>query len=259
MDPEVKLVEEELYFAAKGGEEDRVVELLKENPDINVNWQDAHGLSPLHEACRDGHVKVISILLAHPDIKVNITSDDGSTPFIIACANCMVRAARQLILDPRVDLNERNDDEESGLNHIMWIYGREILLWWIASGREIPAWMTWSGPRARKVDGHVTKFLGFLERDPEGVRHFARAKTGWYDLEAAKIFALVIFLGDGLLKFREGAVTGTAARFFRMAGELPMELQMELCHRVLGSVGVNISGEHREEAFRQLASTLLAA
>jgi hypothetical protein len=51
-------------------------------------------------------------------------------------------------------------------------------------------------------------------------------------------------------------MTGTA-RFFKIMKELPMELQMVLCHRVVGSVGGNIPGTQRELAFKLLARKLL--
>ena len=62
---------------------------------------------------------------------------------------------------------------------------------------------------------------------------------------AAEVFALVVFLCDGLLKIKEENMSG-AARFFRMAKELPLELQMVLCHRVVGSMRMNIPGKQSE-------------
>jgi hypothetical protein len=58
-----------------------------------------------------------------------------------------------------------------------------------------------------------------------------------------------------LLEIKEEKVSG-AARFFSIAKELPMELQMVLCHRVVGSMRMNIPGEQRELAFRELTQKL---
>ena len=112
-------------------------------------------------------------------------------------------------------------------------------------------------------------------------------ELGWLDELAAEFFALVVFLSDGLLEIKEEeSMTGAKeenkagafsffkmtrwlsvekekpiihpnhARFFRIAKELPMELQMLLCHCVVGSTGENISGEQRELAFKHLTRTL---
>ena len=73
---------------------------------------------------------------------------------------------------------------------------------------------------------------------------------------AAEVFAVVVFLCDGLLKIREEKAT-KASRVFKVMMELPMELQMVLCHRVVGSAAENIPGEQRELAFQELARKLL--
>ena len=104
-----------------------------------------------------------------------------------------------------------------------------------------------------------TEVVSLLERfrdHPEETRHEVRVELGCFDEMAAEIFALVVFLCDGLLEIKEENMTG-AARFFRMAKRLPMELQMVLCHRVVGSAGENIPGEQRELAFKELARKLL--
>jgi hypothetical protein len=95
-----------------------------------------------------------------------------------------------------------------------------------------------------KVMGR-TEVVSLLKRfrdHPEETRYEVRVEFGWLDEMAAELFAVVVFLCDGLLKMQEGSKTGTA-KFFRMAKDLPMELQMVLCYRVVGSLGTNIPGE----------------
>ena len=69
------------------------------------------------------------------------------------------------------------------------------------------------------------------------------------------MFALVVFVSDGLLEIKD--TTTTAARFFSIARRLPLELQMMLCHRVVGSAKEIISGKDSEVAFKELARRLL--
>ena len=47
-----------------------------------------------------------------------------------------------------------------------------------------------------------------------------------------------------------------AARFFTIARQLPLELQMVLCYRVVGSAKEIIPGKDSEVAFKSLAKSL---
>ena len=73
---------------------------------------------------------------------------------------------------------------------------------------------------------------------------------------AEAFYALVVFVADGLLRVRKEP--WRAARFFRIAARLPLELQMVLCQRLTGSSLEVISEMDSEEAFRILAGTLLS-
>ena len=143
-------------------------------------------------------------------------------------------------------------------------YGHlEVIKWWIASGRE----MDLGQPGNEKNDAiggakkrGKTEVVSLLERfkgNPDQTRSEIRKELRWFG-EEAEFFALVIFLSDGLLEIK-AETRSEAARFFRMARELPMELQMVLCHRVVGSMRMNIPGEQRELAFKQLARQLLSS
>jgi len=67
------------------------------------------------------------------------------------------------------------------------------------------------------------------------------------------MFALVVFASDGFLEFRKGQeADAPTTRFFRIAGQLPMELQMVLCYRVVGRTHEGIRSWDCEAAFRDL-------
>ena len=66
-------------------------------------------------------------------------------------------------------------------------------------------------------------------------RHRVRQEMGWYDKLAAEMFALVVFVSDGLLQINETTTPSPAARFLSIAIQLPLELQMVLCFRQVGS------------------------
>jgi len=78
-------------------------------------------------------------------------------------------------------------------------------------------------------------------------------ELGCLDELAAEVFALVVFVSDGLLQVKDTKITTPAARFFSIATQLPLELQVVLCYRVVGSDREIIPGNDSEVAFKSLA------
>ena len=108
-------------------------------------------------------------------------------------------------------------------------------------------------------ENDATEVAILLERfksDAAQTRHAMRLELGWYDEAAAEMFALVVFVSDGLLHVNDTTTRTPAARFFSIAAQLPLELQMVLCYRVMGSNKELILGKEREAAFRELARIL---
>jgi len=132
-----------------------------------------------------------------------------------------------------------------------------------------------------------TEVVTLLERfksDAAQTRHAVRVELGFVDELAAEVFALVVFVSDGLLQIKDTATPSPAARFFsiarslpflksnlksdrpnpkqpdfgpqrffRIAAQLPLELQMVLCFRQVSSGKEIIPGNDSEVAFRSLA------
>jgi len=131
----------------------------------------------------------------------------------------------------------------------------------IASGRDVDLGV----PGNEKTDiigaareGKTRELVPLLERfqnNPEETRRAVRREIGWYDREAAEVFALVVFLSDGLL--RVGTEINPAARFFSIASQLPLELQGVLCFRLVDSAKVVIPKKVTEKAFRYLAKRII--
>jgi len=103
-----------------------------------------------------------------------------------------------------------------------------------------------------------TEAVALLERfksDAAQTRHMMRVELGWHDELAAEIFALLVFVSDGLLQIND-TTPSPAARFFSIARRLPLELQMVLCFRQVGSDNEIIHGKDSEVAFKTLARRL---
>ena len=105
----------------------------------------------------------------------------------------------------------------------------------------------------------TTKVVTLLERfkeNPVETRHALRMELGYLDELAAEVFALVVFVSDGLLRVNDQSTALPTTRFFAIAAQLPLELQMVLCYRLVGSTKEIIPGTEREVAFQELARRL---
>jgi len=112
-----------------------------------------------------------------------------------------------------------------------------------------------------------TKVVSVLERfivNPALTRHELRVKLGVLDELAAEVFALMVFLCDDLFHLKPASNptvtpnrTSATTRFFVIVKCLPIELQMILCHRAVGSTKQNILLKDSEAIFKSLARILL--
>jgi hypothetical protein len=255
-------MEKKLIIAAREGREEEMRMILEENNGINVNWKDSSGYTALHWACYGGHDKIVTMLLAHPDIDVNQKTNGGYTSFVFACSNGKTACAQLMLKNESIKVNEPSNKRHTPL----WCAARcgqlGLIKWWIASGREMDLGEFGNqyndaieiAKKWRWVE--VADLLAGFCVNPEGTRYEVKMGLGLFQETAAEFFALMIFFCDGLLEIKEDN-TNEASRFFRMAKELPIELQMVLCYRVVGYSGVNIQGQQRELAFKQLTRKLL--
>jgi len=101
----------------------------------------------------------------------------------------------------------------------------------------------------------VARLLERVKKNPVKTRHAMRVELGLLDDLAAEMFAVIVFVSDGLLQINDTTVT-PAARFFSIARGLPLELQMVLCFRQVGSAKEIVPGKEREMAFKELARRL---
>ena len=160
-------------------------------------------------------------------------------------------SVREMLKDSRVRVNEPNIYGEIPLWCAAYNGHLDVMKWWIASGREIDL--------GTPGDIRKTEVVTLLERfkeNPEETRYRMRVKLGCHDDLAAEVFALVVFVSDGLLRIKVTTTATPAVRFFAIATQLPLELQMVLCHRLLGSAKEIILGKDSELAFKSLAMRL---
>ena len=246
--------------AVQKGDVKELAELMRQDPGFDVNMGlDETGWTLLHYACFGGHrAAVIPLLLAHPYIDANAKDKYGSPPLYIACfgsASCV----REMLKDSRVKVNEPDIQGHTPLWYAAANGRLDVIKWWVASGREMDLGKPEDIDKKDVIGGAKnngkTEVVALLERfkeNPVETRHAVRVELGLLDELAADMFALVVFVSDGLLQIND-ATPSPAARYFNIARRLPLELQMLLCHRQVGSAKEIIPGKEREVAFKELA------
>jgi len=199
-----------MLAAVESGDAKKVAELMRQDPGFKVNMdQDEHGRTLLHFACRDdSRSAVIPLLLAHPDIDVNTKDVDGRTPYFWACRS--TSCVREMLKDSRVKVNEPANIGTTPLWYAACCGHLDITKWWNASGREMDL--------GRRGDVYTTDAIGVAEEEgntevvallerfkenPLETRHAMRLKLGLLDDLAAEMFALVVFVSDGLLQSKK--------------------------------------------------------
>jgi len=254
-----------MLAAVEKGDAKKLAELMRQDPGFDVNKEDGHWRSLLHHTCYDSRRSaVIPLLLAHPNIDVNLKDKNEWTPFYYACVFGSSTCVHEVLKDSRVDVNVPNNDGYAPLWRAAYGGHLNVIQWWIASGREMDlgtpgdskTGVIWTAQKQGR-----TALVTLLERFreiPEETRHQVRLEIGWCDNVAAEMFALVVFVSDGLLQMKGSTTTPSpSARFFNIAKRLPLELQMVLCRRVVRSSKEIIPGKDSEVAFKELARRLV--
>ena len=250
-----------MLAAVEKGDVKKLAELMRQDPGFNVNkdHEDGDGRTLLYVACRED----IPLLLAHPDIDVNVKNEFGVTAFCLACANGHTSSVRLLLKDSRVKVNEPTNSGSTPLQLVARDGCLDVIRWWIVSGREMdlgePGDVEKTDAIGVAEEEGMTEVVALLERfksDAAQTRHAMRVELGLLDDLAAEMFALVVFVSDGLLQTNDSTTTTPAARFFNIARRLPLELQMMLCFRQVGSTKEIIAGKESEVAFKELARRL---
>ena len=265
-------MESKLLDLAYGGHHAALPSVLQSHPEINVNSTNHNDFTALHWACCCGHVEVVKLLLAHSGINVNPQTNTGATPFYYGCSNGDVTVVQLLLKDPRLDVTLADNCDCSPFALAAQEGQYAVIEWLMASGRDLGD-LNLKGEfyqherhtaleiAREERNTEVVLLLERFMRDPALTRHELRVRLGMLDELAAEIFALTVFLCDGLLQLKPAShptAFAAAVRFFSMVSKLPLELQMVLCHRAVGSMKQNILHQDSEAALKDLARILLA-
>ena len=294
----------QLWQACSSGDLSTVIRLCN-SPSVDVNWVGPHkGDASLHRACRFGHTEVAQYLLTScPRVNLNKQNTGGGTPFCAACQGGHLDIVQLFLLDDRIEVNLPTKEGGTALwISSDWGFLQQVQLL-LASDRRIdtttktsPGVENWHGTTASQaarlattrpqyLDETLEQFLvakdngraiadlaDEYERDPVAVRTRLRNLPGLREVFIGDLFALVVFLADGLFTLKKKTKTKTktktkkeqavkqqevqAERFFEMVANLPIEMQMVVCRRAFGSTKEVIATKVSEPAFVRLARRL---
>ncbi|XP_050351985.1 integrin-linked protein kinase [Nymphalis io] len=97
------------------------VRVWLDDTEHDMNQGDDHGFSPLHWACKEGHLKIVEMLIRR-GARINVTNMGDDTPLHLAAAHGH-RPIVQLLLQNRVDVNFTNEHGNSPLHYAcFWGY-----------------------------------------------------------------------------------------------------------------------------------------
>ena len=220
------------FLAATEEGHHEIVKILLTQPLVNVNVMYSFGLTALGLACEAGNLEVIRLLCEDPRVDVNLTTNRfGSFPlFKVACRNNL-----------------------EGVKLLIALRGEDLQLERMAS-YDGNKWTTSLEIATELGFTEITSLLEKFTANPQQNQGELRVELGFPGSLASRVFALVVFLCEDLLKIKETEPKTAASKFFTIATSLPMELQMVLCHRVVGSKKQNILSRDSEFSFRQLAA-----
>src|SRR5205085_1073994 len=90
------------HVAAERGHT-RIVELLLQRPEVQINLKNHMGWTALSKAAFASHVEVVRLLLARPESEVNFVDQDRQTPLFHAASAGNLEVVRLLLDDPRTN------------------------------------------------------------------------------------------------------------------------------------------------------------
>lgn len=287
---------------------DRMLVQAKVKHNLDVNWQDRAGMTALQHACKLGYHKIAQLLLTNPAVDINHSDKEGYTAFFLACRRNHEDCA-QLLLQHQPQLHQGQLHQGQlqpniitfhhlahPLQSIMYYDQLDTLKLWIAVTEPYscnsPRWLfVTDDPVYKNVKEIVIYHLNvpikyYGEKDyqltrqlltryldqPESVRLEVIRELGRERQLIAELFAVVVFVSDGLLTFKADSrdnnkvdnnsdskiTTAATVSFFRITSQLPIELQMLLCHLVFDSDLNNIKCCESELGFRWLANKYLS-
>jgi len=248
---------------------EQIVAFVRDHPEYDLNLPETEGtFTAFMYACGHNQIDVIRALVHFFPGRLDLNQRDSSgwTPVMFSCVrSAFLDVAKFLICHPDVRL----DVVTNAGDCILHLVGAnlELLRWVLATNK--PLTLNWAHMDDRYSKAPSSQNLAQCRAILEGfhrneglARHQARLEIGPgpFDARWLDTYAIMIFISDGLLQMCAVltlVVRQDTGRFFGMGQRLPLDLQMVLCRRLVGSGRAVIAVADAEPAFQHLASQFL--
>ena len=115
----------------------KIVQLLMNDPRIEINALNKYGYTPFHLACETGNLDIIKILIKDQRVKINTFDNNGWSPFHSACENENLEIIKFLMKDPRIEINTFDKNGWTSFHLICLIGKLKIINLFLSSNRKI--------------------------------------------------------------------------------------------------------------------------
>jgi len=258
------------WIACQNGHEKVVKLLLKRsNLDINMNWLMSTRSTPIQQAAYSGRSNIVRLLLTDSRLKkaelrwtplhlavvtqnldlfyqalkpisgltaekLNARDSCGYAPMHYLSGTEWHLVIRRFTLFPDVDLNALSPDNESPLYVSAETGHTQTIKWLLASSKEIGTnnmVSSTSQTPAMAAENFPENFdlIKAYQKEPKKVTKRLRKEMQVDELCASDLLVLVLFYSDGYL-FSKDVAEESVKKFFEIAKQLPLELQMAICN-----------------------------
>lgn len=113
-----------ILFELKQGFQGYAIEIIKADPNMDINVRDGSGGTALDYAVIDKYLVVVYTLLSRPDLKVNAQNDEGSTALHLAVSHGYEAGVEALLIHENIKSTLRTNTDEprstSPLRRVIW-------------------------------------------------------------------------------------------------------------------------------------------
>jgi ankyrin repeat protein len=256
--------------------DENIVESLLARKKLKIMQTDSWGRNGLHTACKKAHEKVVKKLLKDGRININEQTNDGATALFFAIdtksptivrslleagADTTIKYQGQSPWDKVFELysDRRHENDKAVYKAIIL----EMIMHTLFQQENIDPEF------GSKITANAETKNGIQQIYSENLEFISNQIKQRREEQAAEIFALIVFQCDGFLDIkmkclqklsnffaRDESSAARAVRFFRIASQLPLDLQQALSQRVIGQ-GKDVLGlQKTEAAFHEVAKQI---
>lgn len=180
----------------------------------------------LKYCCRKGLVKSVKELLTYKDIDLNVKKKTGQSPLIASIHNQKHEVLKLLVAQPKLNIHNDKCVNLTPLDYA--ILNDDIISVKLLLLRDCTNYkMTVTREEIREI-------LDMYDEDPMMTKYIiAKELDVWPMNIKSDIYTFIVLTSDNYFHIRNKS--NKMVRFMKITTRLPLELQMMICQRVVGS------------------------